>query len=200
MDVIVGWAGFAVGAVGAVLAAVAFWDAVRSRRRLKTIAWEDLQKAARHLASKIKNEDFIPDLIIAPGPRGGIVAELVAQQFTMPPHILVGTTVRAKDADSWRTPITFVEFPSVKWSVFFPEQVTELCPGSKILLIDDYARTGESITLISDWLASCGNDNTNIKTATVAVSEIAIDNQRDPDHHWKRVDSSDFSFPWGAAK
>lgn len=198
-QVIIGYSGFTVGLVGLGLAA---WQALRAEqlaRRVRSITWADLQVAAHKLAKQCERNKVRPSTIVAPSPLGGIVAELIRSELAPDCPILVGViySSNSKMPDSLHG---FVKRVGPRWTVFVPNQNNKLWSVGYVLIIDDFARTGETIKAVKDALIAQGASPEKLATAAVAVSDIALDNDRAPDFYWRAVHDINFSFPWGVAR
>ena len=66
--------------IGTALSAIGIMLTIKSTKdakKLKTISWEQLQSACKDIAKHIKHQHFSPDIIVTPGQKGGIIAQMI---------------------------------------------------------------------------------------------------------------------------
>ena len=79
-----------VGAVVGVLGVILTIESNRKNRKLKAVTWSDIQSATKFFWKNLKKQDFKPDFIISPGPKGGIIAQLIEDFYDDEIPILSG--------------------------------------------------------------------------------------------------------------
>ena len=60
----------------------------------KSLTWSDLQVVLDSIAFSLKKDKYIPEVILCPGLRGGILAELLINKFERNIPIFVGISYR----------------------------------------------------------------------------------------------------------
>jgi hypoxanthine phosphoribosyltransferase len=196
---VIGYSGFTVGLVGLGLAA---WQALRAEqlaRRVRSVTWSDVQVAAYKLASQCERNKVRPSVIVAAGTRGGIIADLIRSHFATECPILVGV-VCSSNSDAPGSLRGFVKWVGPRWTVFVPSQPNKMWSAGHVLIVDDFVRTGDAMKAIRNALITQGAPPEKLVTAAIAVSDIALDNNRAPDFYWRAVHDVNFSFPWGVAR
>lgn len=171
-------------------------------RELRRIAWSDLKSASRDLKNKIKGEKFYPDIVFTPCRRGATVANLV---FEVGENIILYVGIRE---DRREDKFVFSSNGWKKdWEVVKTEKYFHYIPNAmlkeknlNLLILDDFAMSGTSLTNIVDFLLSKGFSEDKIKTATIVCTDVAHDAGKAPDFWWKKTPYIDFEFPWGRAR
>jgi len=174
----------------------------RRARRLelerKRLRYDDLQAAANDLGVKI-NKAFTPDAVFTPGLHGATFANLLVAELETEVPVLVGVS-------SWKDsakPITSVAghrmLETNKWLVHVPEA---LLSGqySSILVVDDFAMSGDFLQLIVTMLTAAGTKKEQIMTACVVTTTVAVQNHKAPNFYWQQTVDDTFYFPWGRAR
>lgn len=164
----------------------------------KRLRYEDLQAAANDLGAKI-NKAFAPDAVFTPGLRGATFANLLVAELKTEVPVFVGVS-------SWKdsaTPISSVaghrKIETNKWFVHIPESL--LCGQySSILLVDDFAMSGDFLQLLVATLTAAGIKKERIMTACVVTTKVAIQNHKAPNFYWQQTADDTFFFPWGRAR
>jgi len=167
----------------------------RERQRLR---YDDLLAAANDLGIKI-NKSFTPDAMFTPGLRGATFANLLVAEIETEVPVFVGIS-------SWKDspkPITTVAghklLETNKWLVHVPEA---LLSGSfsSILVVDDFAMSGDFLQSLVLMLTGAGIKKDGIKTACVVTTRVAVQNHKAPDFYWQQTTDDTFYFPWGRAR
>ncbi len=174
---------------------------VRARRLeldRKRLRYEELQAAANDLGAKI-NKTFTPDAMFTPGLRGATFANLLVAELKTEVPVFVGVS-SWKDSEK---PITSVPghrtLETNKWFVHVPES---LLSGqySSILVVDDFAMSGDFLQLIVTTLTAAGKKTEQIMTACVVTTKVAVQNHKAPNFYWQQTADDTFYFPWGRAR
>lgn len=169
-----------------------------SDRRRKRLDWPDVQSAARDLTRRIK-ADFSPAAILTPGLSGATLANLMAFDFSEQPPVYVG--IRTWKDDPYQ-PFRWenaYEIETKKWLVWIPKP-PELEKEGPILIVDDFAMSGDFLDQLKNLMVADGVNPNRIRSATIAVTKVAVKNRKAPDYWWWQADDDDFFFPWGRAK
>jgi len=174
---------------------------VHHNRELKRIVWSDLASASHRLRNKIKKK-FRPDIVFTPDRRGATIANLM---FEVGENIILYVGIREDQREN-----DFV-FSSEKWKkdweIVKTEKYFHYIPkallkenNANLLILDDFAMSGTSLTSIVDFLLNKGFSEDKIKTATIVCTDAAHDAGKAPDFWWKKTPHTDFEFPWGGAR
>ena len=192
-----------VGFIGTILGGVGVYLTIKSLRkdkRLKTIDWNDINSAVRFFWKKLHKEDFIPDFIISPGQKGGIIAQMLAEMYKENIPVLTGFLEHANspeiDTDD------YLILKTSKWNVYLPGILKKYSnkQSCRVLIIDDFTMSGDFLQTIKRTLNDFGYRSTDVRSCTVAVTKVALDAKKAPDYYWKVVEDRDFYFPWGKAE
>jgi hypoxanthine phosphoribosyltransferase len=198
MDIIFGVAGFLVGVFGLIASIYYGKEAARLNREKRRFSWEDLQTGARELARTI-NKTFKPDIIYTLSPRGGIIVYLSISEIGEDIPVYVGIQEDVRFGKFRFVPKDYDVVGTAKWNNYIPPSIWKE-PGLKVLVIDDYAMSGDSLVNIVSHFISKGFRRENIKTATLVCSSNAIQGNKRPDYHYFTISDPTFYFPWGSAK
>jgi len=68
-----------------------------------------------------------------------------------------------------------------------------------ILIVDDFVMSGDFLEALKKQLVEAGVVASRIRSASIAVTRVAIRNHKAPDYYWWTADDDDFYFPWGKA-
>ncbi len=202
MNLILGAAGFILGVGGIILSFYFQHENKKLQKELKRITWSDLVIAAREFRIKI-NKVFKPDIIFSPCRRGATIANLfigVNENI----FLFVGVREDIRDGDKFKCiPEKLNEhwdtIGTNKYKQYIPKQLLEN-KQAKLLILDDFAMSGDSLLAITDYLIKNGFDRSNIKTATIVCTDAAFDAKKMPDFFWLKSPHTDFYFPWGKAR
>lgn len=193
------WIFGVIGVVGVSLTLYYGRKSARLERESKTISWSDVQLAADDLAEEIRKSGFRPNLILASGARGGIIAEFMAQHIDHSVPVLVGIT-QWKDTGYGSCDLSKYDyFETSKWRVSIPLAIYDNA-DKNILVVDDLAMSGDAMEQIRKRLVEKGFAKDRIKTATAVAADVAVKAHKAPDYYWLETHSSSFYFPWGKAR
>lgn len=190
--------GLLIGVVGAVLTIYFAKKSERLNRLRRRLEWTDLQAAATDLGQRIKRE-CPPVAIVTPGLTGATFANLLVGEFALQPPVFVGTRTWKPEAHGLIPDHGSFLIETKKWFVTIPKAVMEYKDGL-ILIVDDFAMSGDFLDTLRDLLATEGVPPDHIRSATIAVTRVAIRNHKSPDYYWWIADDDDFFFPWGKAR
>ncbi len=184
-----------VSLVGVVLTIYFGCKAAQLERERKSMSWPQLQLIADSVCFDMKKEGFVPDVILAPGTRGAILAETIVGKFNRNVPALVG--------------ISFMEFtpkamPSIKdyfvvnvakgWNIYVPEAIVEF-KDRKILVVDDFCLTGEFFDKVKVLLLQQGFRRENIKVFCAVITQVTKSAGRAPEYYYRVTDDDSFYFP-----
>jgi hypoxanthine phosphoribosyltransferase len=188
-----------VSVIGVVLTIYFGFKALRLEREKNNLSWPQLQLIADATCFKLKRDDFVPDLIIAPGLRGAILAELIVNKFNR--NILAITGISFMEFTKKPMPIIngYIAFPIGKcWNIYIPSAINEFKNG-KILIVDDFCLTGEFFQVLRTYLVGLGFNNDNIKVFCPVITKVTKVAGRSPEYYNVVTDDDNFYFPWGKA-
>ncbi len=172
----------------------------RKNRKLKTVAWSDIQSATKFFWRKLEREQFKPTFIITPGQKGGIIAQLFSEFYEEEIPIFTGF-LESKDKEQIEDD-NYLTLSTTKWHVHMPISL-KTCKEKekvKLLIIDDFVMSGDFLHTLITNLLELGYLEKNICSCAIAVTKVAMDANKAPNYHWKVVDDKDFYFPWGKAE
>jgi len=100
--------------------------------RCELISWADVEQRCRHLASRIKASDYLPDLIIAIGRGGYVPARLLCDNL----HIMALTSIKVEHylSGANKQKAAIIRYP-------LKADIT----GLRVLLVDDVNDTGDTL-------------------------------------------------------
>jgi len=148
---------------------------------VKIVSWDEIIKLSMKLSEKMKNDDYIPDVIIAIA-RGGLVpSRLVAD-------ILGVIDILSIKIEHWVETASHTPQAKIK----YPYKVN--LDGKKVAIIDDITDTGDSIELAKKYVTENFTPS-EIKTATLQyikpVAKIV------PDYYAEEIiEWAWFMYPW----
>ncbi|TRM92612.1 phosphoribosyltransferase [Sulfolobus sp. A20-N-G8] len=148
---------------------------------VKIVSWDEIIKLSMKLSEKMKNDDYIPDVIIAIA-RGGLVpSRLVADMLGV-------IDILSIKIEHWVETASHTPQAKIK----YPYKVN--LDGKKVAIIDDITDTGDSIELAKKYVIENFTPS-EIKTATLQyikpVAKIV------PDYYAEEiVEWTWFMYPW----
>lgn len=152
-----------------------------SRDNVRYLSWEDIEDAVYNVALKIQKSRFRPDVIIGVA-RGGLVpARLLADYLDVVSIGFIGVKFYTSVGEKQEKPV-------------ITHPLTLSVNNLKVLLVDDIADTGKSLSLVSNILDMHGARV--IRSATLYVKPWSI---LMPDYYHEVV-SEWIVFPWEKAE
>jgi hypoxanthine phosphoribosyltransferase len=198
VEPVLGLAGVVVGIVGVILTVYFARKSSRLDKARKRLEWADLQAAANDLGQLIKR-DCTPIAIVTPGTRGATFANLLASEFTDQPPVYVGISTWKGGPHTNVLVDGWFEIETKKWIVHIPKEPSRYADGV-VLIVDDFVMSGDFLDHLKSTLEAGGLEATRIRSASVAVTKVALKNHKAPDYYWWIADDDDFFFPWGKAR
>jgi len=168
----------------------------RSRKKLE---WSDLQASATDLAGSLARDRFEPDAVFTPGLRGATFANLLVGELERDVPVFVGISSWKDAPGAIATCDGFFCLETNKWYVHVPDCLQKL-PTAKLLIVDDFAMSGDFISGLKEALVSHGSVSGNIRTMCVVTTKVALHNHKGPDYYWMETPDDSFYFPWGRAR
>lgn len=188
--------------IGTALSALGIVLTIRGNKMAKnskTIDWTQLQTAAKFLAKRLKRDSFVPDIIISPGQKGGIIAQLLVDYLDIEIPIYTGFLIPHDKKIGKEFCEDYLVIETTKWRVFLPKSL-EITSNCSVLIVDDFVMSGDFLSKLRTELIHLKYFTSSIKSCSVAVTNVAIQTNKAPDYYWKKIDSEDSYFPWGKAR
>lgn len=184
------------GAAGVIAALYFGFDNRKIRTRINRFTWHDIDSGVKHLAKEVESS-FEPDIIVCSSAGSvGIVANLYLTYTKRFVPLYVGVS-KAKDAAFTSPPVFSSAYKTDKWETFLPDLST--VAAERVLILEDVVITGSTMRRIADLLAKSGFQADQIKTAALFVTDVARQQDAEPDFSWKFVGSSLFELPWDSS-
>lgn len=173
----------------------------KAERALKSITWDDMQKASEKIAKKLIKK-YQPAVIYIPNIKSGIMLQFIRNYFKEYIPIIVGQTIskeyfkedacnKIEDLDNY----WYVD--TQKWYAYIPNILLKY-KDQKVLIIDNVSLTGNFLNTIIKELDQHGISSENIITACIATTEAAIADRMAPQYYYKiLMDSKTVYMPWG---
>lgn len=195
---IVNWFFGIVGVVG-VLLTVYYENKTRKLERLnKSLSWSELQAGTHDLTKQFRGS-FQPEVILSPNLRGGILSHLIMDSYDYHIPVFIGQIFwRKLEGEIPSIPDHF-QIQTGKWMLYIPKSLMEFS-DKKLLIVDDFAMSGDTLASVKQVLVENGFDENKIKTVSLVTTKVAIQNSKASDYFWKAAEDDDFYFPWGKAR
>lgn len=183
-------------AVGGVAVAVYFGlENRRLQRRLRRFTWHDIEAGVKYLSARIER-DFKPDLILCSSPGSvGIVANLYVTYIDRFIPLYLGVS-KKRDASFASSPLFTGHYETGRWETYLPSDLARTA-ATKVLVLEDVVISGETLREIRSHLHNEGFDDTQIRTAAVFVTDLAVSQGSEPSYHWLQIADTHFELPWG---
>ena len=173
---------------------------IKAERKQCTIDWKDVNIAAKDLAKQIEHT-YSPDIIYVPSIKSGIIVHFIKEYFSEYIPVITGQIISKKqfgkgyikkieDLDK------YLFFETNKWYAYIPVGLLDY-KEKKLLIIDDFAMSGDFLHILSKTLFDNGFAPENIKTSCLATTEVAIRSEKSPNYYWKKFSITDIYMPWG---
>ncbi len=174
---------------------------IRLEKQKKSLNFQEMLLSANELKSRLTADDFVPEIIFTPGLRGATFANLLEDEFTTNTRpVIVGITFFEKDGlNFFGQPEGYEVIETERWQLFIPKLLFTQ-KDKKMLIVDDFALTGDFLQILKKQLAERGFIKDRIRTATIATTTVAIISKNGPDYYWYTAHDDAFFFPWGRAK
>lgn len=171
-----------------------------TEKKSRTINWQDVSIAAKYLAQKI-GEQHKPDIIYIPNIKSGILVHFIKDYFMEYIPIIVGQSISKKQfSEKSTTKILdkeqYLFFETKKWYSYIPNNMLDY-KDKKLLIIDDFAMSGDFLQVLKNTLINAGFQEKNIITMCIATTEVAIKSENAPTYYWKDFTTTDVYMPWG---
>lgn len=191
------------GLVVAIISAHLGYKSYKDSVKKNDISWDELKKESRNL--KFDIDSYGPDIIFAPCKRGATIVNLMYDvDENIMTYIGIRIEKKGKQKDGQGRPlINLIDKDRIvktnKYCHCIPKDLLEIENKKEfnLLIVDDFAKTGDSLENIVNFLKSKGFEN--IKSAAMVCSKTAIKGNKSPDYYRKEIDSTEFDFPWGKA-
>jgi hypothetical protein len=141
-------------------------------------SWEDIERWAREGAFKILEEKWKPDVVVGLARGGWIPARLYCD-------FLGVKDLLSLKVEHWGITATPDGKARIKYGFDYD------LDGKKVLIVDDIADTGESLTLAKNYIES--KNPKEVKTATLLTIKTS---KFRPDYFGEEIDWAWIVFPW----
>lgn len=169
----------------------------RLEKEVRSYDWYEIMSAVTIIYRKMIKA-FKPTIIFAPCLRGGIVAELFLSELGEEIPVFMGMAFTSQYNKSAINLSGFSEMNTRNWSYYLPDAIFDI-KNPKILIIDDFSHSGETLNNLKKIFISKGINSNNVKTMCLAVTNVAIQSNNPPDFYYYTKNDDNFYFPWGKA-
>ena len=151
------------------------------RVKTKLVSWDEIVEWAMHLADIIRNDNYIPDIIVAVARGGYVPARLLCDYLGV-------ENLASIQSQHWVEAAIVEEKAILK----FPYRID--ASGLRVLVVDDIVDTGETLMLARDHVRKEWNP-LDVKTAALQwISPVA---KFKPDYYYLEVKEWVwFQYPW----
>jgi len=154
------------------------------RNKIIALSWEYIEDACLNIAHQIKQDEFLPDLILPVLWGGAIPSRILIDMMNWPRTICYPITARSycsmKQAQS-----LFVDI-NLNFNMEDPQ-------NKKVLIIEEIIDTGNTMKYTISKLIESGFKENNIEVASIAYRSSC---QRIPDYWHIEVKNEWVVFPW----
>lgn len=175
-----------------------FFYGIKSTRLqtlIKQFAWNDVHHGADVLCKQVAR-DFQPDAVLTLSPPGRIISSLmmirslrVAGEFSA---IAIGKNQNIPECVLQEYSVV----KTTKFAIGIPNVIMSM-DKHKILIVDSAVVTGDLLFQVKSFLNEHGILLDNVRTASLIVTEFAVQSGKSPDYSWRVVKDADYSLPWG---
>lgn len=175
-------------------------QAKKAKKALKSITWNDMQKASAQITRKLIKKNP-PAVIYIPNIKSGIMLQFIRNYFKQYIPVVVGHTItkedfKQKDCNNIKKLEDYWYVDTQKWYAYIPKILLEY-KGQNILILDNVSLTGNFLESVTDELVRQGIPRKNIITACVATTEAAIRDKVAPNYYYRQLtDSKTVYMPW----
>lgn len=172
-----------------------------TEKALKSITWEDMQKASEKIARELI-KTYQPAVIYIPNIKSGIMLQFIRNYFKEFIPVIVGQTISkqfyTEDACKKIKGLeNYWYVDTQKWYTYIPNILLEY-KDQNILVLDNLSLSGNFLGVITGELIKHGISHNNIVTACVATTEAAIADRVAPEYYYKTLaDPKIVYMPWG---
>ena len=174
--------------IGTVASVAGIWLTVHLSRQLKKRSFRQLWNDLLKLKVQMDREGFRPDLIIGVPLGGLIVADLLHIRFFPDVPVMGIPLLRLRENRALQVSVV-------------PNLTLEQLQGMRILVVDDTARSGRTMKVVTDYLRAAGARDDHLYTAVVgklagvtgyAVDFYALEYGRELRFPWGKVPEDDY--------
>lgn len=175
------------------------WSARVISNNKKTIDWKKVKSIVNKSLKQVEKDNFQVEVILAPGTRGSILAELILTKFNREIPAVVGISYIEHTQKQMPDMNQYVSFEiDKKWSIFIPTAIRDF-RDLNILIVDDFCFTGEFFLKLKKHLISMGFKESKIKVFCAVITKVTVAGNKTPDYYGLITDDDNFYFPWGKA-
>lgn len=196
MNIILSALSIVIGIAGFLYAVVANKRRRKERlHRQQRFEWNHIYQGVRQICRDLLKSGFRPELLIGVPGAGLIITELtVIELGDVLPVYIIQQLPKSSIEDF---PLASgASFNTEKWKYWIPSEILAL-KDKKVLVIDDYAPSGDTLTFLKKELIKQGFKKDNIRTAVLVAPESLRETNKAPDIIWFWVDSTHVYMPWG---
>jgi hypoxanthine phosphoribosyltransferase len=170
------------------------------RKQKHRLSWDDMEVGINQLFKEIE-KDYKPEIVICLSERG---TAIVTMGFAVFGRNLPIFTAFWQDPNKEMMDLSnmgFIELNSRGRKFFLPEVVLNF-KDKKLLVIDDWAFSGQAMTYMYNVLKNNGVSDENIRCAALVVTPPAksvLKPANSKFYHYYEFPDNDFYFPWGKA-
>jgi len=146
------------------------------------LTWEDVEQGAMNIISRMKEDNFEPDVIISIARSGLIPASLIS-------YALGNKELYVIKIDFSKTQ-KLDKLQDMRHKPKISQELSKDIEGKKILVVDEMVVSGETLQLVSDYLAM--KDPAEVKYAVLYKQPWT---QFNPDYYGEKVTAWPI-FPW----
>jgi len=195
-----------VGLVGVVVGLISIGIAVyygkksnKFQKLQRSISWTELQHISDSIFLKLKKDKFVPDLILCPGTRGAILAELLLTKFERKIPIFIGISYRDFHMKNELKLSSYKTFKIEKrWDILIPTNIFDF-KEKKVLIVDDFCMAGIFFEELRHFLVNNGFQKDNVKVYCCTITNVTKNSERVPEYYSITTEDDNFYFPWGKA-
>lgn len=150
--------------------------------KAKFYSFDEMKSIHERLIPLVKG--FNPDFMLCYDSRGGLWAELFRENLPLAIPILIGHRFEkgkpaGKDQDNYLARNT-IHISSGRWDLYIPNAIRDL-KGCKVLLIDDYTFSGDTVRMTKKQLIEMGFLPDRIRGLVLLSSSAALEGNGAPD-------------------
>lgn len=182
---------------------IAIWQHMKVRKLNKEkrkLNWDDLQVAIDKLFKQIE-KSYKPEVVICLSERGAAIVTMGFSLFGRNLPIYTGFWQDANKGIVDLTNTDFIEFNSRGRKFYIPQAIFSL-KDKRLLLIDDWAFTGEAMNHLYSKLKESGVEDDNIRCAALVATPSAKQIAKPKPElffNYYEMPDNEFYFPWGKA-
>lgn len=179
---------------------LAIWQTVRAEqlnRRQRNYSWDRMVKAAGRIGNEVAAENFFPQVVLSLSDRAAIIAYLIEKQLPNRVPVITAAWDHGPVNSVWKLH-GYERLPGGE--ELLPTEALSHIRDYRILVVDDYTRSGKTMANGRSLLIRLGFAENNIRTAAIVTSKVAKAAGTAPDYVDSESDQVRFSMPWGPVR